>query len=114
MLLIIFMCIYIDSPFSHSQEKYMILFYKNICLPNMVQICNNGGSWSKLHDSSQSLLTNDDWTSWQNFTTVSIGEKWKWWIALSAADYQIVLLFVRQKKLHFFLGVTQMEMIIEI
>lgn len=72
-LLIMFMCIHIYSPFPYSQEKYMILFYKNIYWPNMVQIffffkhgsdlCNNGGSWSKPYDSSRSLL----W--WSNIMT---------------------------------------------
>lgn len=56
---------------------------------------------------AQSLLTNDR-TSWQN-TNLFTGEKWKWWIALSAAGYQIVLVFVKQKTAFFFLGVTQME-----
>lgn len=55
---------------------------------------------------AQSLLTNDR-TSWQNFTTLFTGEKWKWRIALSAAGYQIVLLFVKQKlRVFFFQGVT--------
>lgn len=43
-------------------------------------------------------------------TQISLQEKkWKWWIALSAAGYQIVLVFVKQKTAFFFLGVTQME-----